>query len=125
MSNNNFFKYIFAIVVVFLIGYTVYIIFQNKQDMSDYNLDHTSTLNNIQTDLRFAMSGMDTINPLLTNNRNVEEITKVIYDSLVTLDGNYKLKYGLAEEIAKTDDVTYVVKMRKGVLWEDKSNFTA
>ena len=84
MSNNNFFKYIFAIVVVFLIGYTVYIIFQNKDDFSDYNLDQTSTTNNIRTDLRFAISGFDTINPLLTNNRNVQEISKVIYDSLVT-----------------------------------------
>ena len=107
MSNNNFFKYIFAIVVVFLIGYTVYIIFQNKEDISEYNLDQTSTLNNIQTDLRFAISGYDTINPLLTNNRNVQEISKVIYDSLVTLDGNYKLKYCLAEEIAQTDEKTY------------------
>lgn len=125
MSNNNFFKYIFAVVVIFLVGYTVYIIFQNKEDVSEYNLDQTSTLNNIQTDLRFAISGFDTINPLLTNNRNVQEITKVIYDSLVTLDGNYKLKNCLAEEIAQIDETTYIIKMRKGVLWEDKSNFTA
>lgn len=125
MSNNNFFKYIFAIVVIFLIGYTLYIILQNKEDMSDYNLDQTSTVSNIQTDLRFAISEFDTINPLLTNNRNVQEISKVIYDPLVTLDGNYKLQYCLAEEIAKTDEVTYIIKLRKGVLWEDKSNFTA
>lgn len=125
MGNNNFFKYIFAIVVIFLVGYTVYVIFQNKEDFSDYNPDQTSTVSNIQRDLRFAISGMDTINPLLTNNRNVQEITKVIYDSLVTLDGNYKLEYCLAEEIAKTDELTYVVKLRKGVLWEDGTNFTA
>lgn len=125
MSNNNFFKYIFAVVVIFLISYTVYIIFQNKEDVSEYNLDQTSTLNNIQTDLRFAISGFDTINPLLTNNRNVQEITKIIFDSLVTLDGNYKLRNCLAEEIAKIDETTYIIKMRKGVLWEDKTNFTA
>lgn len=125
MDNNNFFKYMFALVVVFLIGYTVYVIFQNKADLSDYNLDQTSTLSNIQTDLRFAIAEMDTINPLLTNNRNVLEVTKIIYDPLVTLNENYKLQYCLAEEIAKTDDLTYIVKLRKGVLWEDKSNFTA
>lgn len=125
MSNNNFFKYIFAVVVIFLIGYTIYIIFQNKEDMSDYNLDQTSTLNNIQTELRFAISEYDTINPLLTNNRNVQEISKVIYDSLITLDGNYKLTYCLAEEIAQTDELTYIVKLRKGVLWEKENNFTS
>lgn len=125
MSNNNFFKYIFAVVVIFLIGYTIFVIFQNKEDLSDYSLDHTSTLNNIQTDLRFAISEYDTINPLLTNNRNVQEISKVIYDSLITLDGNYKLRYCLAEEIAQTDELTYIIKMRKGALWEDTTNFTA
>ena len=125
MSNNNFFKYIFAIVVIFLIGYTLYVIVQNKTDTSNINLDQTSTVSNIQTDLRLAISQMDTINPLLTNNRNVQEVTKIIYDPLVTLNENYKIQYCLAEEIAKSDDLTYVVKLRKGVIWQDDSNFTA
>lgn len=125
MNNNNFFKYIFAAVVVFLIGYTAYIIFQNNTKGEEASLDHTSTLTNIQTDLRFAIAELDRFNPLTSNNRNVQEITKIIYDPLVTLNANYKLEYCLAEEIAKTDDITYVVKLRKGVLWEDRSNFTA
>lgn len=125
MSNNNFFKYIFAVVVIFLIGYTVYVIFQNKTDTSDYNPDQTSTTSNIQTDLRFAIAELDTINPLRTNNRNVIEIGKIIYEPLVTLNENYKLEYRLAEEIAKTDDLTYIVKIRKGVLWENSNNLTA
>jgi peptide/nickel transport system substrate-binding protein len=125
MNSNNLFKYIFAVVVIFLIGYTVYVIAQNKSDTSDVSLDQTSTISNIQTDLRFAIADMDTINPIISNNRNVQEITKIIYDPLVTLNENYKLEYCLAEEIAKTDDVTYIIKLRKGVLWEDRSNFTA
>ncbi len=125
MNSNNFFKYIFALVVVFLVGYTAYIILQNKTDVSDYNPDQTSTLSNIQTDLRLAIADMDTINPLCSNNRNVLEITKIIYEPLVTLDEYYKLEYRLAEEIAKTDDLTYIVKLKKGVLWADGSNFTA
>ena len=124
-SNNNVFKYIFAAVVVCLVGYIMYIIVQNRSNVEDYSLDQTSTLSNIQTDLRFSIAGLDTINPLLSKNRNVQEATKMIYDSLVTLNGNYKLEYCLAEEIAKTDDLTYVVKLRNGVVWEDRSNFTA
>ena len=123
--NNNIFKYVFAIVVVILIGYTLYIIANNKTGTSDVSLDQTSTQNNIQTDLRLSISGMDTFNPLLTNNRNVQEITKVIYEPLITLDEHYKMQYCLAEEIAKVDDVNYVIKLRKGVLWQDNSNFTS
>lgn len=125
MKSNNLFKYIFAAVVMILVIYTIFLISQKKSDDGEKNLDQTSKVSNIQTDLRFAIAGFDTINPIMTNNRNVQEITKIIYDPLVTLNGNYKLEYCLAEEIAKTDDVTYIVKLRKGVLWEDKSNFTA
>lgn len=125
MNNNNLFKYIFAVVVVILIIYTMYIILHNKSDVTNTSLDQTSTLTNIQTDLRFAIAELDTINPLISNNRNVQEITKIIYEPLVTLNENYKMQYCLAEEIAKTDDLSYVIKLRKGVLWEDRTPFTA
>ena len=122
--NNNIFKYVFALVVAILIGYTFYIIFQNKSDTSNTSLDQTSTQNNIQTDLRLSIAEMDTFNPLLSNNRNVQEISKLVYEPLVTLDENYKLQYCLAEEIGKIDDYNYLVKLRKGVLWQDNTNFT-
>ena len=122
--SNNIFKYVFAIVVVILIGYTFYIIAQNNKNASDYNLDQTSTQSNIQTDLRLSIAELDTFNPILSNNRNVQEISKVVYEPLVTLDENYKLEYCLAEEIVKTDDLNYIIKLRKGVLWQDNSNFT-
>lgn len=125
MENNNFFKYIFAIVVVFLICYTAFIIIQNKTDSTDVLLDQTSTLTNIQTDLRLSIVELDTLNPILSNNRNVQEISKVIFEPLVTLNENYKLEYCLAEEIAKIDEINYVIKLRKGVLWENNANFTA
>ena len=125
MKSNNLFKYIFAAVVIVLIGYTIYLISQRNSNEDEKSIDQTSTVSNIQTDLRFAIAGLDTINPIITNNRNVQEITKVIYDPLITLNENYKLEYCLAEEIAKTDDFSYIVKLRKGVLWEDRSNFTA
>lgn len=125
MDSNNLFKYIFALVVIILIGYTVFVIAHNKSNTNSNELDQTSTLSNIKTDLRFAISELDTINPILSKNRNVQEITKIIYDPLVTLNENYKLEYCLAEEIAKTDDVTYIIKLKKGILWEDDTNFTA
>ena len=125
MDSNDLIKYIFAFVVIVLIGITIFVLAHNKSNTNTNELDQTSTLTNIKTDLRFAISELDTINPIISNNRNVQEITKIIYDPLVTLNENYKLEYCLAEEIAKTDDVTYIVKLKKGILWEDGSNFTA
>lgn len=125
MENNNFVKYIFATIVIFLIAYTFYVIAKNNKEDENVSLDQTSTLTNIQTDLRLAIAEMDTINPILSHNRNVQEVTKIIYEPLVTLDENYKMEYCLAEEIAKIDSLNYVVKLRKGVLWENNTNFTA
>lgn len=125
MDNNSVFKYIFVLVVIVLICYTSYIILKNRSTLDDGTIDHTSTTSNIQTDLRLSITELDTINPILSKNRNVQEITKIIYEPLVTLNENYKLEYCLAEEIAKLDNLTYLVKLRKGVLWQNKENFTS
>ena len=125
MDNNNFIRYIFAIVVVVIICYTGYKLIKNSSNVENISLDQTSTVSNIQTDLRLAIAELDTINPILSNNRNVQEITKIIYDPLITLNENYKIEYCLAEEIAKTDDVTYVIKLKKGILWSDREEFSA
>ncbi len=125
MENNNFVKYIFAIIVIFLIGYMFFVLAKNDKDILNETLDQTSTTSNIQTDLRLAIAELDTINPILSHNRNVQEITKIIYEPLVTLNENYKLEYCLAEEIAKIDEITYVIKLKKGILWEDNSNLTS
>ena len=122
--SNNIFKYVFAIVVIILVGYTFYIISQNNKNASDASLDQTSTQSNIQTDLRLSIAELDTFNPILSNNRNVQEVSKMVYEPLVTLNENYKLEYCLAEEIVKDDDLNYIIKLRKGVVWQDGSNFT-
>ncbi len=120
---NNVLKYIFIIIVIGLIGFGAYKMTKNSEKQTEESIDQTSTVNTIQTDIRLAIASFDTMNPLLSNNRNVQEISRIIYEPLVTLNGNYKMEYCLAEEIAKTDDLNYVVKLRQGVLWQDGSNF--
>lgn len=122
---NNILKYIFMIIVIGCISFGIYKMSQNDKKEANETIDQTSTVTTIQTDLRLAVCNFDTINPLLTNNRNVQEISKIIYEPLVTLSGDYKMQYCLAEEIAKTDEVNYVIKLRKGVLWQAGTNFTS
>ena len=122
---KSFFKYIFVIVVIVLAIYTIYKSVKEDNQMQNETLDQTSTVSTIQKDIRLAIAELDTINPILSNNKNVQEITKVIYEPLLTLNEHYKLEYCLATEIAKQDDLTYIIKLRKGVLWHDNSNFSA
>ena len=122
---KSIFKYIFVVVVIVLAIYTIVKSVKDDKEAQKEELDQTSKVSTIQKDLRLAIAELDTINPILSNNKNVQEITKMVYEPLVTLNENYKLEYCLATEIAKQDDLTYIVKLRKGVLWHDNSNFTA
>lgn len=125
--NNNFVKYIFsAIVFVIVVIVIVLIAKNNSKDIQDMgSLDQTSTVSNIKTDLRFAITELDTINPIVSKNRNVQEISKLIFDSLVSLDENYKLEYKLAENIKRIDEYTYNIKLRENVMWHSEDLFTA
>ncbi len=122
---SNIVKYIFIIIVIGLIGFGVYKMVKNQEEIVPESLDQTSTITTIQTDLRLAICGFDTMNPILSNNRNVQEISKMIYEPLVTLNEAYKLEYCLAEEIAKTDELNYIIKIKKGILWQDGTELTA
>ena len=122
---NNILRYVFIVFVIGLIGFGVYKMSKDEKVISNESVDQTSTVNTIQTDLRLAIANFDTINPLLSNNRNVQEISKIIYEPLVTLNEEYKIEYCLADEIAKTDDFNYVIKLKKGVLWHDGTEFNA
>jgi len=122
---SNILKYLFTIFVIGLIGFGIYQMRKDTNIESSDSIDQTSTISTIQTDLRLAICDFDTINPILSNNRNVQEISKIIFDSLVTLDEQYKIQYCLAEEIAKADDLNYIIKLKKGILWQDGNSFTA
>ena len=76
---NNILKYLFVIFVIGLIGFGVYRMTKSEKEENSESVDQTSTVNTIQTDLRLAICEFDTINPLLTNKRNVQEISKMIY----------------------------------------------
>ena len=65
------------------------------------------------------------MNPLLSNNRNVQEISRLLYEPLLTLGENYELQPNLAKEWSKTGDTSYILKLRDDVKWQDGSKVTA
>lgn len=123
---SNVMKYIFFVVVIIIVGLATYIIYEdnNKKEENSNNQIAEKTTQTI-TDLRMEIVNYDTINPLLSNNRNVQEIAKLIYEPLIELDENYKLKPCLAKEWAKSGDMSYVIKLRNNVKWQDGTAFTA
>lgn len=115
--------FIFIIILFIIIAGGIFIIRGNNEEKQI--LDQTSKNTNIKTNLKLAISNFDTINPILTNNKNVQEIDKIIYDSLINLDGDLKLQYNLAKEIAKIDNTNYIVKLKDNIYWSNGEKFTS
>ena len=123
---SNFIKYVFFIAVIVIVGVAIYMIYKDDAQKDDSATNQTTAqTSSIITDLRMEIVSYDSINPLISNNRNVQEITKLVFEPLIQLDENYKLQPCLATEWAKSGDTSYIIKLRNSVKWQDGTSFTS
>ena len=122
---ENFFKYIFILVIVALIGYCIYTVYQEKNEPKQEEVVEQEEEPTILSDLRLAIANFDTLNPILSNNQNVQDIARLIYEPLLNITEDYKLELCLAKEYSKVNDTTYLIKLRDDVVWQDGIKLTA
>ena len=120
---SNWIKYVFIIFIIVILLFAVYKIKQDEE--TQQKLEQASNEEEKVTELTFGIAEFDTINPVLSNNKNVQDISKLIYDPLITLTANYKLEPCLATEWAKQSDNSYLIKLRENVKWSNGERFTA
>ena len=121
---SNWVKYVFIIFIVIILIFSIYKIKKDEtQENESRDQIETSEQNKIK-ELRFGIAEFDTINPILSNNKNVQDITKIIYEPLVNLTSEYKAEPCLAKEWAKQDN-SYLIKLRENVKWSDGQSFTS
>ncbi len=73
-----------------------------------------------------GISDFDTFNPLITKSQTVREAMQLVYEPLFETDESGKENPVLAAEYnVSADGLTYVIKMKSGVLWHDKKAFDA
>lgn len=121
---SNWIKYVF---IIFIVGLLLFAIFKIRQDEEEkqQELEHTTTQEEKITELTMGIAELDNINPILSNHKSVQDISKLIYDPLVTLTVDYKAEPCLAKEWAKQSDNSYLIKLRENVKWSDGPKFTA
>ena len=93
---NSFLKYIFIFIVSIILIVAFWRVISNSNKVDNSSLDQTSTINTIQKDLRFGIAQLDTMNPIVSHNRNVQELSRIIFEPLINLNENYKKEYCLA-----------------------------
>lgn len=121
---TNIFRIMFFSIVTLLIILAVYIIYKdNKNEKVLANAKKADI--KMDKEFNIGICNFDTINPLLTQNKDVQYIDKLIFNSLVDISKDFKIENDLAEEISKINDTTYIVKIKENIAWHDGVSFTA
>lgn len=122
---SNLFKYIFIIFAVGIIAYSIYAIcFKNKENPQEEQQTE-EVVEETKKDIRLGISNYDTINPLISNNKEVLNVARLIFEPLVTITEDYKAEMCLASEVSKISDTSYVIKIDNNKKWQDGSSFIA
>ena len=127
MKNNNVFKYIFIVFIIALIIGTVYVLYnQNVQseEIEEENTTEEATIEMLDS-LTMGLCNYDTMNPILTNNKEIINISKMIFEPLFNITTDYKIENCLATSWTKKDDTTYEIKIDSSIKWQDGSSLIA
>ena len=127
MKKINFLKYIFIIFVIILIGYAIYYIRgqeEQQEEISEVTVEEKPNYTTINT-LRLAAVNIDTINPILSHNQNVQEFSKLIYEPLLTITENFEIEKSLAKEWISLSDTAYVIVLKENAKFHNGDEITA
>ena len=120
---TNVFKTIFFTIVILLTILAIYIIYKdNKNERIPTNSKKTDV--KINKEMNLGICNFDTINPLLTQNKDVQYVDKLVFNSLVNVNKNFEIENDLAQEISKINDKTYIIKTKENMNWHDGTSFT-
>lgn len=122
---SNVFKYIFIIFAICIIIYSIYAIYFKDKDVPEENNENETQEIVELKDIRLGISNFDTINPLISNNKEILNIDKLIFEPLMNITSDYKLEMCLATECSKISDTSYVIKIDNNKKWQDGSSFIA
>ncbi len=123
---SSYIKYVFIIFIVILVILAIYIIRGNEEEAKrEQEYIASNEEENQIREIKLGIAEFDTINPILSNNKNVQDISKLIYDPLITLTQDYKAEPCLATEWAKEQNNSYLVKLKENVKWSSGQKFTA
>ena len=122
---NNILQYIFIAIVIGLICFAAYSIYGNKEETKENTITEELEVTSIQNNIRIGIAEYDTLNPIVSHNKYVQEISKIIFEPLLTLTQDFKIENALASEWSKLNETTYLIKLKENILWHDGEKFSA
>ena len=121
---SNIFKYIFFAFVIILIFFAIYFLYKDENNKS-IALEENKLEFNISDEISIGILGYDTINPILSNNRDIQYISKLIFEPLLDITKDFKIENKIASEFSKMNSTTYLVKIKNDIYWHDNTKLTS
>lgn len=122
---SNIIKYIFIVFAIGIIGFAIYKVSSENTSVNNLNTENTvQTSQTTESVLNIGISNFDNINPLSTKNKDIINLSTILYEPLLGLTEDYNIELRLAEEWSKNDGKTYIVKLKDDIKWEDGTEVT-
>lgn len=116
---SNVIKYVFFVIIAVLLIFAIYKVNSGNGDKKGTTGDGATQSQEITKEIKLAVAELDTMNPILSKNKNSQEVGKLIYEPLVNITQDYKAEPCLATEWAKSDGNSYILKLREDVMWSN------
>lgn len=108
-----------------IIGVVIYFACGVKQEDKQGDIDVKYEKTNMITNFRLGIAKYDSMNPHITQNKDIIQIASLIFEPLVTITQDYRVENCLAKEWSKVSSKSYIIKLKENVKWQDESDFTA
>ena len=125
-NNNNISLIIFVIFVVTIISIATFFIYRSNSKKANENQGNKTIQENVAIvdNLKMGISEYDTMNPILTKNKEIINLTKLIFEPLINITPDYQLEYNLANSVEKINDQQYKITLNQGIKWQDSTTLT-
>lgn len=124
---KNKLKFILTIILIvaIIIIYIVYniLIRSNKRKKNEIQISAKEKV--IVNNFRIGIINFDTINPILSKNENVQNVSKLIFEPLFNLSKDFKIEPCLASEFTKLNNTTYLIKLTENIQWQNGKKFSS
>ena len=81
--------------------------FYNKEEAEDAGQNTISQETKIEpSNLRLGLSNIDSLNPILSKNQNIQDFSKLLYEPLFNITSDFKLEPALGIEFSKAEGNT-------------------
>lgn len=115
-------KRFFAFLIVIGVAIGMFVVWQNGKKEEIVNIEMESEEKEVYIgELNLPLIALDTVNPLLTQNKQVSDILKLIYEPLWDWNEKNQLESVLATEWYEKDELTWIVKLNTTARWHDGS----